>query len=60
MIMRTPATTIRKWWNAKSETFSRLGDGDTYTHGQVVMMHLLYLIFVFVTIILSFMEGGAS
>lgn len=54
-----PTTTIRKWWHAKSETFSRLCD-DTFTHGEVVLMHLYLLALIAVCCLAGVMEGGAS
>lgn len=54
-----PTTTaIKKWWNAKSETFSRLGDGDTFTHGQVILMHLFVALVFILCCLAELLEGG--
>jgi len=57
--MRPTTTTISKWWNAKSVTFSKLGDGDEFTHGQVVVAHVVMVVFIVLCMILSNLEGGA-
>lgn len=58
--MRTPTTTsIRQWWHAKSETFSRLGDGDTYTHGEVVLAHLFVVLLFIICGLAELLGGGA-
>lgn len=41
--MEPTTTKFKDWWNAKSKTFSRFGGGDTYTHGEVVITHLVLL-----------------
>ena len=51
-------TTIKKWWNAKSETFSLLGDGDTFTHGEVMIAHLVAAVFIIVSVLAGWLEGG--
>lgn len=58
--MRTPTTTsVRKWWNAKSELFSMLGGGDTYTHGEVVLAHLFFVLLIIACGLAGMLEGGA-
>lgn len=42
--MRPTTTAFRNWWNARSDTFSQFGGGDTYTHGEVVLTHLVLLV----------------
>ncbi len=38
---------IKRWWFLKSETFTKLaGEGDTFTHGDVVLAHLGLLAFL--------------
>ena len=54
-------TSIRKWWHAKSETFSTLcatDEGETFTHGEVVLMHLYLLALVAACCLAGVMEGG--
>lgn len=55
-----PTTTISKWWRAKSVTFSRIGDGDEFTHGQVIVAHVVMIVFIILCIIISGLEGGAA
>lgn len=59
--MRPTTTTaaISKWWKAKSELFSKLGDGDEFTNGQVVVAHAVMIVFIVLCMLLSSMEGGA-
>jgi len=51
---------IKSWWNAKSEMATAiLGDGDTFTHGEVVLTNLGLLAFF---LLIGFIEakGGTA
>ena len=53
----------RAWWDGKSETFSRLcatEEGETFTHGQVVLANLGVLLFLVVLGVAGWLEGGAA
>ena len=55
----TTTTAISKWWKAKNVMFSRIGDGDEFTNGQVVVAHAVMIVFIVLCMLLSSMEGGA-
>lgn len=50
---------INSWWNAKSETFSRLCD-DTFTHGEVILTNIGLLAFFIFLGFVGWLEGGAQ
>ena len=54
---------IKKWWNAKSETFSSLcatEEGETFTHGQVVLANLALVALILACAFAEWMEGGTA
>ena len=53
----------RQWWDSRSETFSRLcatEEGETFTHGQVVLANMGLLLFLVVLGVAGWLEGGAA
>lgn len=58
--MRPTTTTFLKWWNAKSDLFTRMcatEPGESFTHGQVVLMHL-FLLFLLIMCGIAEKIGG--
>ena len=53
---------LREWLNAKSETFTALcgTEGDVFTHGDVVKVHLGLLAFLIILGVAGWLEGGAA
>lgn len=54
---------IKNWWHAKSETFSQLcatEEGETFTHGQVVLANLGAIALIAACILAEWLEGGAA
>lgn len=52
---------IKSWWNAKSEMATAiLGDGDTFTHGEVVLTNLGLLAFFLLIGFIEGMKGGTA
>ena len=54
---------IKRWWNEESETFSMLcatKDGETFTHGQVVLANLGVVALILACGIAGWLEGGAA
>lgn len=48
--MNPTTTSFISWWNAESPLFSKMcstEEGETFTHGQVVMIHAI-LFFVLI------------
>ena len=59
--MRPTTTSIRKWWNAKSDLFTELcatEPGETFTHGEVVLAHVAVVVFLAIVLFVGGMEGG--
>ena len=52
---------LKKWWNERSETFTLLcgTEGDTFTHGEVVLTHVGLAAFFVVLGVAGMLEGGA-
>ena len=53
---------LQSWWGATSETFSRLcgtEDGETFTHGEVVLANLGVVALVALCMVAEWLEGGA-
>ncbi len=56
-----PAFSIKAWWNAKSNTFTRLcatEPGEIFTHGQVILAHLFLLFLILMCGVAEWLEGG--
>ena len=54
---------IKEWWSAESKTFTLLcatEKGETFTHGQVVLMNLAGVGLILACVIAEWLEGGAS
>lgn len=47
-----------QWLNSESETFSRLC-GERFTHKEVVLTHLFFVVFLAARIVAEWLEGGA-
>lgn len=59
MSMRTSA--IKKWWRSKSKLFTTMCAtelGESFTNGEVVLVHLFIVVFLFVLSIIGLWEGG--
>ena len=55
-------STARAWWNAESETFTRIcatDEGETFTHGEVVLAHLATVALLLISMVAEWLEGGA-
>lgn len=54
---------IKEWWSAESKTFTLLcatEKGETFTHGQVVLMNLAAVGLILACAFAEWLEGGAS
>ena len=53
---------LKAWLSAKSETFTALcgTEGDVFTHGDVVKVHLGVLLFILILGVAGWLEGGAA
>lgn len=47
-----------QWLNSESATFSRLC-GERFTHKEVVLAHLFFVVFLAACIVAEWLEGGA-
>lgn len=52
---------LKTWWREQSQTFTALcgTEGDTFTHGDVVMAHLGIVAFILILGVAGWLEGGA-
>ena len=49
--MKPATTAIKKWWNAKSDLFTKMCATDpdeSFTHGEVVKMHLFLILLLII------------
>ena len=61
--VKTYEQQARSWWQGKSETFSQLcstEEGETFTHGQVVLANMGVVLFLVVLGVAGWLEGGAA
>lgn len=65
MLSRVGSTVenLKVWWSARSESFTALcatEEGEVYSHGDVVKVHLGVLLFILILGVAGWLEGGAA